>query len=180
MGKRIRRFWSAALGVSSLFAAIFLGGCSRLLLLEPMGPIGDAERFVIIAAFVLMLIVVIPVFVMSHWFPWKYRASNTKAPYRPNSNYSFKIDLTMWLVPLVIVTALGILSWRATHNLAPYKPIASDGEPVRIDVVSLDWKWLFIYPDHDIAVVNQPVFPARVPVSFRVTSDTVLKDRMML
>jgi cytochrome o ubiquinol oxidase subunit 2 len=174
MGKRKRRFWPAALAVSSLFGAIFLGGCSQLLLLEPMGPIGDAERFVIIAAFVLMLIVVIPVFVMSHWFPWKYRASNTKTPYRPNWNYSLKIDLAMWLVPLAIVTALGILSWRYTHELDPYKPIDSAGEPVRIEVVSLDWKWLFIYPDQDIAAVNQLVFPVKSPLNFRLTSDTVL------
>jgi len=145
-----------------------------MLLFDPKGPIGDAERFVIVAAFVLMLIVVIPVFVMSSWFPWKYRAANSKATYMPKWNYSLGIDLAMWLVPVAIVTALGILSWKATHNLDPYKPIDSGGKPIRIEVVSLDWKWLFIYPDHDIAVVNQLVFPAGVPLSFRITSDTVL------
>jgi len=161
-------------GLSSLCAASFFGGCSQMLLLDPKGPIGDAERFVIIAAFVLMLIVVIPVFVMVFWFARRYRASNRKATYSPKWSYSTKIDLAMWLVPLAIVTALGVLSWSATHSLDPYKPLDSAVKPIRIEVVSLDWKWLFIYPDYDIAVVNQLVFPAKVPLSFRVTSDTVL------
>ena len=169
-----RKIYFFLIGLSSLCAASFLGGCSQMLLFDPKGPIGNAERFVIIAALAFMLIVVIPVFVMVLWFPWKYRASNTKATYMPKWSYSVKIDLAMWLVPLAIVTALGILSWRATHKLDPYKPIDPGGKPVRIEVVSLDWKWLFIYPDHDIAIVNQLVFPAKVPLSFRITSDTVM------
>ena len=162
------------IALSSLCAVVFLGGCSQFLLLKPKGPVGASELIVIIAAFALMLIVVIPVFIMTHWFPWKYRASNTKATYMPKWNYSLKIDLAMWLVPIAIVIALGIVSWKGTRELDPYKPIDSGGKPVRIDVVSLDWKWLFIYPDHNIAVVNQLVFPAKVALSFRITSDTVL------
>jgi len=145
-----------------------------MLLFNPKGPIGDAERFVIIAAIVLMLIVVIPVFVMVLWFPWKYRASNVKATYAPKWCYSAKIDLVIWLIPLLIVMALGILTWRETHRLNPYKPINPDITPIRIEAVSLDWKWLFIYPDHNVAAVNQLIFPAKVPLSFRITSDTVM------
>ena len=162
------------IGLASLCAAAFFGGCSQVPLLDPKGPIGDGERFVIIAAFVLMLIVVIPVFILSHWFSWKYRASNTKATYSPKWSYSSKIDLAMWLVPIAIVMALGVVSWRGTHSLDPYKPVASGVKPISIEVVSLDWKWLFIYPNHDIAVVNQLVFPAGTPLTFRITSDTVL------
>ena len=167
------KYW-VFIGLPSLCAAALLGGCSYLPLLEPKGPIGDSERFVIIAAFLLMLIVVIPVFVLSQWFSWKYRASNTKATYAPKWGYSLKIDLAMWVVPLAIVTALGILSWKGTHSLDPYKPIDSGVKPISIEVVSLDWKWLFIYPEQDVAVVNQLVFPANVPLSFRITSDTVM------
>jgi cytochrome o ubiquinol oxidase subunit 2 len=170
--KRIK--YSVFIGFTSLCGTAFLGGCSHLPLLEPKGPIGDSERFVIIAAFVLMLIVVVPVFILAYWFSWKYRASNTKATYRPKWRYSTGIDLGMWLVPLAIVAALGILSWKTTHSLDPYKPIDSTVKPISIEVVSLDWKWLFIYPEQDIAVVNQLVFPANVPLSFRVTSDTVI------
>ena len=139
------------IGLSSLCVVVFIGGCNYLPLLEPKGPIGDSERFVIIAAFVLMLIVVVPVFILSHWFAWKYRASNTKATYRPKWSYSAKIDLGMWLVPFAIITALGVLSWIGTHRLDPYRSIDSDVRPVNIEVVCLDWKWLFIYPEHNIA-----------------------------
>ena len=162
------------IGLASIGAAAFLGACSQVPLLDPKGPIGDSERFVIIAAFILMLIVVVPVFILSYWFSWKYRAANTSADYTPKWSYSGKIDLVMWLVPVAIVSALGYLSWDATHRLDPYKPIDVGVKPVRIEVVSLDWKWLFIYPEHGIAVVNEIVFPAKVPLSFRVTSDTVL------
>jgi len=170
---KIKRYF-VFIGLLSLCVAALLGGCSRMLLFDPKGPIGDAERFVIIAAFVLMLIVVIPVFVMVFWFSLKYRASNSKAVYMPKWSYSGKIDLAMWLVPLAIITVLGFLAWGETHHLDPYKPIEPGVKPISIEVVSLDWKWLFIYPDQDIAVVNQLAFPAKVPLSFRITSDTVL------
>jgi cytochrome o ubiquinol oxidase subunit 2 len=145
-----------------------------MLLFDPKGPIGEAERFIIIAAIVLMLIVVIPVFVMSFWFSRKYRASNAKATYMPKWSYSRKIDLVVWLVPVAIITALGYLAWSGSHRLNPYKPIDPGVKPISIEAVSLDWKWLFIYPDHHIATVNELVFPAKVPLSFKITSDTVM------
>jgi len=161
-------------GLSSLCAAALLAGCSDMLLLDPRGPIGEAERYLIITAFVLMLIVVIPVFVMVFWFSLRYRASNTKAAYTPKWDYSAKLDWVVWLVPIAVVTVLAYLTWTRTFQLDPYKPIDSHVKPIRIEVVSLDWNWLFIYPDLDIAVVNQLVFPANVPLSFRLTSDTVM------
>ena len=162
------------IGCVSLIAVAFLGGCGRLLLFDPKGPIGDAERYLIIMAFVLMLIVVIPVFIMVFWFSLRYRASNTKAAYTPKWDYSAKLDWVIWLVPIAIVTVLAYLTWTRTFQLDPYKPIDSHVKPIHIEVVSLDWNWLFIYPDLDIAVVNQVVFPANVPLSFRITSDTVM------
>ena len=145
-----------------------------MLLLDPKGPIGEAERFLIIFSFALMLIVVLPVFVMVFWFCRRYRASNTNAAYMPKWDYSAKLDWIVWLVPIVIVTVLAYLTWTRTFQLDPYRPIDSGAEPIRIEVVSLDWNWLFIYPDQDIAMVNQVVFPAGVPLSFRLTSDTVM------
>ena len=161
-------------GLSALGTAAFLGGCRHVVLFDPKGPIGGAERSVILVAIALMLIVVIPVFVMSFLFARRYRASNAKATYTPKWSYSGKIDLITWLVPVAIVTALGILAWSQTHRLNPYKPINGGIKPVTIEAVSLDWKWLFIYPDHHIASVNELVFPAKVPLSFRITSDTVM------
>jgi len=169
-----RKSYLVFIGLSALCAAAFLGGCSHIVLFDPKGPIGHAERFIISTAILLMLIVVIPVLVMSFWFSRKYRASNTQATYTPKWSYSAKIDLVIWLVPFGIITILGILAWRGTHNLNPYKPIDLGIKPIRIEAVSLDWKWLFIYPDHHIATVNQLVFPAKVPLSFKITSDTVM------
>jgi len=111
---------------------------------------------------------------MIFWFSLKYRASNSKAIYMPKWSRSGKIEFAMWLVPFAIITALGFLTWNETHHLDPYRPINSGVKPISIEVVSLDWKWLFIYPDYDVAVVNQVVFPIKVPLSFRITSDTVL------
>ncbi len=170
-----RNTYSAFIRLSLLCAAAFLGGCSQYASVRPQrthrrcravrhhcGLRAHADR--------------------RHsrlchgpsGFPRKYRASNTKATYTPKWSHSAKIDLVIWLVPVAIVTALGILAWNATHRLDPYKPIDSGVKPVSIEAVSLDWKWLFIYPDHNIAIVNQLVFPAKVPLSFRITSDTVM------
>ena len=162
------------IGGTSLCASAFLQGCSQVLLFDPKGPIGAAERYVIIAAFALMLIVVIPVAVMTLWFPWKYRASNPKATYAPNWSRSGWIEAVVWIVPAIIVTLLGVLVWTHTFRLDPYKPLDADAAPIHIQAVSLDWKWLFIYPDQDMAVVDQMVFPTNVPLDFRITSDTVM------
>jgi cytochrome o ubiquinol oxidase subunit 2 len=161
-------------GLLSLGAVTLLGGCSTIVLFDPKGPIGEAQRFVIIAAIALMAIVVIPVFIMAFWFPRKYRISNTESTYMPKWSYSAKIDFFMWGIPFAIVTVLAILAWIYTYSLDPYKPIPSAYKPINIEAVSQDWKWLFIYPDQNIATVNEITFPVNVPVSFRITSDTVM------
>jgi cytochrome o ubiquinol oxidase subunit II len=168
----IKKFvWVA---ISFPMALFFLNGCSQLLLLNPKGPVGVTERFVIIAAIGLMLIVVIPVIVMAMWFPQKYRASNTKATYAPHWARSTRIEVVIWLVPAVIVTIIGILIWHTTYRLDPYRPLDADIAPITIEAVSLDWKWLFIYPEQKIATVNELVFPVNVPLSFRLTSASVM------
>lgn len=169
-----RKRISVVAGLLSLCAVMFLGGCSTILLFDPKGPIGESEKFVIIAAIGLMLLVLIPVFVMAFWFPRKYSASNTESTYMPKWSHSSKIEFFMWAVPFTIVTILAILAWNKTHALDPYKPIASTEKPINIEAVSLDWKWLFIYPDEKIATVNEITFPVKVPVSFKLTSDTVM------
>jgi cytochrome o ubiquinol oxidase subunit 2 len=169
-----RKSYSALIALSLLCTAAVLGGCSQIILFDPKGPIGDAERFLILTAIALMLIVVIPVFVMAFLFARRYRASNTEATYTPKWSYSRKIDLVIWLVPIAIVTTLSILVWIETHRLNPYEPIDTSIQPTRIEVVSLDWKWLFIYPDLQIAAVNQLVFPVKIPLNFMITSDTVM------
>ena len=161
-------------GLGGLGATALMPGCRHIPLLDPKGPIGEAQRLLILTTFALMLIVVVPVLIMVFWFARKYRASNAKAAYAPKWAYSARIDWVVWLVPLAIVVVLSYFAWTDTFRLDPYKPIASEREPLTIEVVSMDWKWLFIYPEQDIAVINQLVFPAKVPLRFRLTSDSVM------
>jgi cytochrome o ubiquinol oxidase subunit II len=163
--------WMTAVAVTLL-----VGACDRAVVLNPKGPIADAERGLLIDAFSVMLIVVVPVIVMAILFAWRYRASNRDARYEPTWAYSARIDAVVWLVPALIVIAVGVLVWRSTHKLDPYREIASDVPPLDIQVVAQDWKWLFIYPEQGIAVVNQMAIPAGRPISLRITSDTVMNS----
>ena len=159
--------------IVTLLPLLALSGC-QWAVLDPKGPIGLQERSIIITATVLMLLVVIPVIALILIFAWRYRASNEKADYQPNWAHSNRIEAVVWLVPCVIVAALGVLAWRSSHTLDPYRPLSSGVKPIRIDVVALDWKWLFIYPDQNVATVNEVAFPANVPVEFHITSATVM------
>ena len=145
-------------------------------LLDPVGQVGIDEKNLIITATLLMLLVVIPVIAMTFIFAWKYRASNTKATYAPKWSHSTKIEVVIWTVPILIIIALGVITYKSTHALDPYRPLESDVKPITIEVVAMDWKWLFIYPEQGIATVNKIVFPANTPVNFRVTSDTVMNS----
>jgi len=163
--------WAMAVG-----ASLLVGACDRAVILNPKGPIADAERGLLIDAFSVMLIVVVPVIVMAILFAWRYRASNRTARYAPTWAYSARIDAVVWLVPALIVIAVGVLVWRSTHKLDPYREIASDVPPLDIQVVAQDWKWLFIYPEQGVAVVNQMAIPSGRPISLRITSDTVMNS----
>ncbi|HEX5460675.1 MAG TPA: ubiquinol oxidase subunit II [Steroidobacteraceae bacterium] len=154
-------------------AALLLSGC-QWAVLDPKGPVGLQERSIILTATVLMLIVVVPVIALILGFAWRYRASNEKAEYRPDWSHSGRIEAVVWLIPCTIIAALGVITWRSSHSLDPYRPLTSRVKPIRIDAVALDWKWLFIYPDQQVATVNEVAFPANVPVEFHITSATVM------
>lgn len=172
---RGRILWGNAL---ALCAVLALNACGRgqVPVIEVQGPIALAERNLLLTAAAVMLIVVIPVFVMAFWFTWRYRASHPDAPYTPHWSYSWRIDMVVWLVPAAIVVVLGYLVWTGTHRLDPYRRLVASRAPLRVDVVAEDWKWLFIYPEQKIAVVNQLVFPSDRPLSLRLTSDTVMNS----
>lgn len=145
-------------------------------ILHPAGPIALAERDLLFTAIAVMLIMLIPVFVMAFLFAYRYRASGGRGAYRPEWNYSGKVDAIVWSVPALIVITLGYLLWTKTHTLDPYRPLESSMAPLRIDVIAQDWKWLFIYPDQDIASVNEMTIPRDRPISLRITSDTVMNS----
>ena len=153
--------------------AALLSGC-HMSVLDPKGQVAADEKSLIITATLLMLVVVIPVIFMTLYFAWKYRESNTSATYMPNWSYSHRIEAVVWAVPIAIILVLGTITWKTTHQLDPYKPLESSVKPITIQVVSLDWKWLFIYPDQHIATINEIAFPANTPVNFKITSDTVM------
>jgi len=152
---------------------LLLAGCNSAIL-NPKGQIGHDEKQLLITSVVLMLIVVIPVIVMAIAFAWKYRASNTKARYEPDWSHSTAIEVVVWSIPCVIILVLAVLTWRSSHALDPYRPLDSDIKPINIEAVSLDWKWMFIYPDQGIATVNEIAFPVHAPLNFKITSDTVM------
>ena len=126
------------------------------------------ERNLILVVVGLMLLVVIPVFVMTFWFAWRYRASNSQAVYTPDWNESGRLSLLFWQVPGIIVVILGGIAWFSSHKPSPYEPVETTVAPLIIQVVALDWKWLFIYPGLHIASVNRVVLPVNVPVDFRI------------
>lgn len=174
--KRSSIRWGVAAFAAGSLALTGLGSAEEYMpIANPQGPVALAERDILIRAVEIMLIVIIPVFVMAAWFSWKYRASNTDARYEPNW-ISNKIDAITWIVPGIIWVSLAYHVWTSTHELDPYKPLESSAEPLEVQVVAQDWKWLFIYPEQGIASVNQIAFPVDVPLTLRITSDTVMNS----
>lgn len=154
-------------------ALVLLSGC-KIELLDPKGDIGLQEKHLLLTAMGLMLIVVIPVIIMAIAFAWRYRSTNTKATYAPRWAHSTAIEAVVWTVPCIIIAILATITWTSSHDLDPYKPLESKAKPINVDVVSLDWKWLFIYPDYNIATVNELALPVDTPVKFRLTSTSVM------
>jgi cytochrome o ubiquinol oxidase subunit II len=170
-GPRQSRAWVFALMV----ACVLLASC-REGVLDPRGPVGLSERIILFDATAIMLAVVIPVIVLTLVFAWWFRADNHLAQYTPDWEYSGRIELIIWAIPALLVAFLGGMAWITSHDLDPPKPLVSKEAPVQIEVVSLDWRWLFIYPDQGIATVNQLMIPTGVPIHFRLTSTSVMNS----
>jgi cytochrome o ubiquinol oxidase subunit 2 len=162
-----------------LLAAICIGApvCAcKMGVLDPQGPIAAAERLILINTTAIMLVVVLPVILLTLAVAWWFRSSNSRAGYNPDWSYSGHIELVVWSIPAMVVILLGGVGWISSHALDPRQPIPSPVRPLEIEVVSLDWKWLFIYPQQKIAAVNQLVIPVKTPVNFRLTSATVMNS----
>jgi cytochrome o ubiquinol oxidase subunit 2 len=155
-------------------AAVSVASCRQAGVMDPQGPIAAAEWLLMINATEIMLVVVVPVILMTLWVAWWYRASNPRAGRSLEWSYQGGIEFVTWSIPALVVILLGGVTWLGSHQLDPRAPLPGDKKPVRVDVVSLDWKWLFVYPDQGIAAVNQLVIPAATPVTFRLTSATVM------
>src|SRR5271156_3533959 len=160
-------------GALLLGAAAPLGGCDTVVL-DPQGFVGIAEKTILIDSLAIMLAIVVPTIAATLAFAWWFRASNTKATYLPDFVYSGRIELVVWAIPALTIMLLGGVIWIGSHDLDPAKSLASKTPPLEIQDVSLDWKWLFIYPNQSVASVNQLVVPAGVPVHFSLTSASVM------
>ncbi|HSI20675.1 MAG TPA: ubiquinol oxidase subunit II [Verrucomicrobiae bacterium] len=157
-----------------LFTRLVSG--SSIPVLQPKGIIGQQQMELMKTAVFLMLLVVIPVFILTFAIAWRYRADNTKATYTPNWDHNHLAEFTWWAIPCVIILALAVITWKSSHDLDPFKPLESSAKPLTVQVVALPWKWLFIYPEQNIATVNHLTFPEDVPLHFEITADAPMNS----
>jgi cytochrome o ubiquinol oxidase subunit II len=158
-----------------LIGATTLGGCSEGVL-DPKGPIAVAERQILFNSLGIMLAIVIPTILATFGVAYWFRSSNERARYQPEFKYSGRLEVLVWAIPAMTVLLVGGVAWVGAHDLDPRKAISAAAKPVTIQVVSLDWKWLFIYPEQGIASVNHLVVPAGTPISFELTSSGVMNS----
>ncbi len=171
-----------ALAIIPAFLA--LAGC-EMVVMSPSGDIAAQQRDLVVISTVLMLLIIVPVIALTIAFAWKYRASNKDADYDPDWHHSTGLEVVIWAAPLVIIIALGAITWVSTHLLDPYRPLArldasrpvpEGTQPLRVQAVALDWKWLFFYPDYGVATVNELAAPVDRPISFQLTSSSVMNS----
>lgn len=161
--------------VVAMFAAVALAGCAGGVL-QPQGPIGGANAKILLNAVGIMSAIVVPTIAALVAIAWWFRASNTRARYQPGFVYSGRLEIIVWSIPILVIMFLSGLTWIGSHQLDPYVPIASKEPALEVQVISLDWKWLFIYPQQRVASVNELVVPAGTPVHFFLTSATVMNQ----
>ena len=169
---RFRHFRGTA--PAATIVALALSGCSGVL--DPHGPVGASERLILFDLLTIMLAIVAPVIVATLAVAWWFRASNTRAAYWPDWAFSGRLELIVWAIPALVITFLGGVAWFGSHALDPFQPLVADAKPLEVEVVSLDWRWLFIYPENGVATINELVVPVGAPVHFRPTSNGVMNS----
>src|SRR5690242_1174477 len=166
-------------------AAVALLGACHTDVLQPSGDVAAQQRDLLVAATLLMLLIIIPVMVLTVIVAWRYRESNEEATYLPDWDHSTALELVIWSAPLLIIICLGAITWLGTHTLDPYRPIArlekgqavpANAQPLEVDVVAMDWKWLFFYPQYGVATVNQLALPTDRPIAFKITSTSIMNS----
>ncbi|CAN7505744.1 ubiquinol oxidase subunit II [Phyllobacterium sp. LjRoot231] len=183
LGSRLRACRNRFLAIALLPLFASLTACNAVVM-NPSGNVAVQQRDLVIISTVLMLLIIMPVMILTVFFAWRYRQSNTDAPYDPDWDHSTQLELLIWAAPLLIIICLGAVTWMATHLLDPYRALGrSPGEavseetkPLQVEVVALDWKWLFIYPEYGVATVNEMAAPVDRPIEFRLTSSSVMNS----
>jgi cytochrome o ubiquinol oxidase subunit 2 len=164
------------LALGTAFVAFLYLSNANIPVLQPAGEVSQKERNLIYISLLLSVVVVVPVFIMLFMFAWKYREGNKKAKYRPDFDSSRALESIWWGVPFAIILILSIITWNSSHDLDPFKPLQASSKPLNVQVVALQWRWLFIYPDYDIASVNFLQIPTHTPVNFEITSDAPMNS----
>jgi cytochrome o ubiquinol oxidase subunit 2 len=172
---------AAALGLAAVALAL-LAGCDTIVM-KPHGDIAQQQAQLVVTSTLLMLLIIVPVIALTLVFAYRYRQSNASATYRPDWDHSTRLELVIWGAPLLIIIALGAITWISTHKLDPYRPleridaqraVSAQVKPLVVEVVAMDWKWLFLYPEQGIATVNELAAPVDRPIEFRITSTSVM------
>lgn len=156
--------------IAGLGLFLLLNG-KNIAVLNPQGIIAAKQKDLIIFTTLLGMVIIVPVFAMLFAFAWKYREGNEKAKYTPEVSGNRWLETIWWAIPVIIIAILSVVTWYSSHDLDPYKQLDSDKKPIRVQVVALQWKWLFIYPDHGVASVNELRFPEKTPINFEITAD---------
>ncbi|WP_375402197.1 ubiquinol oxidase subunit II [uncultured Sphingomonas sp.] len=162
--------------IAAASVPLLLAGCGEMGLLDPAGPVARGERAMFFNAVVIMAAIIVPIIVLTLYFAWRYSAKKPVGKYTPEWSYSGRLELLVWSVPALVIVFLGGIAWIGSHELDPPRPLRSNVRAIPVQVISLDWKWLFIYPEQGVASVNRLVIPAGTPVAFRITSATVMNS----
>jgi cytochrome o ubiquinol oxidase subunit 2 len=176
MSKKYKIIFTLLLLLAAAWLGLLFLDSSKWDVLNPKGLIALKEYRLIVFCTWMMLIVVVPVFIITVAFAWRYRADNTKAKYKPDEDQNHLAEVIWWGIPFVIVAVLGVVTWKSCIELDPFKPLVSDTKPLKIQVVALQWKWLFIYPEQKIATVNFVQFPEQTPINFEITADAPMNS----
>lgn len=156
-----------------------LAGCGEMGLLDPAGPVARGERAMFFNAVVIMAAIIVPIIMLTLYFAWRYSAKRPQGRYTPEWTYSGRLELLVWSIPALVIIFLGGIAWIGSHELEPSRPLRSDNRAIPVQVIAMDWKWLFVYPEQGVASVNHLVIPAGTPVAFRITSATVMNSFMV-
>lgn len=176
MKLKIRVLLISILAVVFISVAVWYISTLRIDTLDPKGIIALKEYNLLVFTTMLGFVIVVPVFILAIAIAWRYREGNTKAKYTPNVSGNRIAEVVWWGIPIILITVLSVVTWTSTHDLDPHKPLVSDVTPVKVQVVALDWKWLFIYPEQNIASVNLVQFPVNTPVNFEITADAPMNS----
>lgn len=176
MGTKFKIFLIALVVLAAIALGMRYIDIGTVSVLVPMGQIAAKERTLLIDATLLMMIIIVPVFFATIWIAWRYRSTNKKAKYDPDLENNNIAEFIWWAVPCVIITILSVMTWTSSYDLSPFKPIQSSVPPLRIQVIALQWKWLFIYPDYNIASLNWVQFPKETPLNFEITADAPMNS----